>query len=133
MTNEEHQNILILVRRMGTLMEEFHTASLQLSQSLDRNDTVSIKISLEMRQEAIQSIQKTKQALAKQINLLPESTDRERLKDILNGGESGESAAEQALSERAAANIRLYQRILRLDEVISRKMARERSVYAKQE
>lgn len=103
--------------------------SQQLAEAVDRQDHVSIRLLLSMRQAPIFQLKELDSNLRlKENDLEPEQAGHFR--DLLNGGPP-ESEAEAPLAEQVAINQRLLGRVLELDQRISQKMGGERSVYSR--
>jgi cell division FtsZ-interacting protein ZapD len=114
-------------RRMYNLLNEVLDVSRQLTEAVDREDQISIKMLLNMRSEPLENLQKVRRTLEQQVIDLPQE-DRERLATLLNGGEA-RAEAEAGLAAQVGANNRLLRQVVEIDERINRKMAREQSVY----
>lgn len=117
----------IQLRRTYNLLGEVYDLSLQLAEALDRNDSVSAQMILAMRGEPIRQLENTREAIKLQLEAAS-AADRERLRALLNGAPASE-AGEQAFAEQVAANGRLLKQVQELDRGLSRKIAREESVY----
>lgn len=99
----------------------------QMAQALDRQDSVTIRMLLSMRQTPIYELQEIgAQIELKQYDLEAGEVDRFR---ALLAGEVEPEEAERPLAQQTAANRRLLARVVELDREVNRKLAGERSCY----
>ena len=99
----------------------------QLADAVDRDDQVTIRMLISMRQEPTDKLAQAQQALEQQREALPEG-DRERLSALLKGA-AAEAAEEGPLSNQVGLNQRVLKQLVDLDRVVNRKLAREKSIY----
>lgn len=118
---------LVQTKRMGNLLNEVMDLSRQLAEAVDRNDQVTVRLLLTMREEPIDQLKAADQALRDQRDALAPEEAR-RLSELLNGGAAAVES-EEALADQVAANQRRLKQVLELDKAISQKLAREKSVY----
>lgn len=129
MKQEQLEDILVLTKRIGNLFHEVMDISAQLAEAIDRQDEVSMRMIIAMRSEPIDKLAVADRALREHLDALGE--DAERIRAILNGDESRTgNAMEKLLAEQAAMNIRTHRRIMELDKILNRKIAREKSIYS---
>lgn len=122
--------ILVLVKRIGNLFNEVTELSKQLADAVDRRDEVSIKMIIAMRSEPIEKLTIADRALRELLVALDDGEEVARIRAILNGeSEYAVGEQEKILAEQAALNIRTHRRMMELDEVVNRKIAREKSIY----
>ena len=114
-------------KRMCSLLNEIMDLTVQLAQAVDRDDPVSINMLLGMRAEPVLKLQNVRKALELQKDSL-DLDDRERLVELLNG-EPAASYEEKALADQVCSNRRLLSRVIDCDKRISRKLAKENSIY----
>lgn len=130
MKQEQLTEILVLAKRMGALFHDGMELTKQLSDAIDRRDEVSINMLLAMRAEPIEKLTLTDRSIRE---LLAEQEDGEelaRIRTILNGeADRAEDEQERLLAEQAAMNIRTHRKLMELDEVLNRKIAKEKSIY----
>ena len=119
---------LVQLKRMGNLLNEVLDLSQQLAEALDRNDQVSVEMLVAMRQEPIDKLEETDQALRDQLAALPPETGR-RLTDLMNGDSPAE-AHEKLLTDQIAANRRRLSQIIELDKILNQKLSRGKSAYS---
>lgn len=117
----------VQVKRMYSALAETMDATQQLAEAVDRNDQVAIQLLVTMREEPVEKLRKSRQALDQQRQALGEG-DGLRLTRLL-AGEPAESPEEEPLANQVAVNLRLWQQLRDLDKVLNRKLAREKSIY----
>lgn len=130
MKQEQFSSILVLVKRLGNLFHEVEDLTNQLAEAIDRQDEVSIELVASMRYEPIQRMTVANTALREHLAELGESEDGERIRAILNGDSSrAQGEMEQTLAALAAQNIRLHKRLMEKDQIINRRITRNKSIY----
>ena len=112
----------VQARKMYNLLNEVMDISRQLAEAVDRNDQVSVRMLVSMRQTPINQAKEADQALRLQC-----AADG-RLRDLLAGGEA-QTPEEVPLANQIASNARLLKQVINLDQILSRKVAREKSIY----
>lgn len=118
----------VQLKRIYNLFTEILDLSRQLAEAVDRNDGVSMRLLISMRQEPIEKLGVARQSLEQQqASLSPE--DSQHLADLLKGAPAMDST-EKPLAEQVASNSRLLQQVVALDKTISLKLARENSFYS---
>ena len=128
MKQEQLEEILVLTKRIGNLFHEVLDISAQLAEAVDRRDEVSMEMIIAMRSEPINKLKIADRALREQLGSLGE--DSERIRAIMNGDESRAGAGmERLLAEQASMNIRSHRKIMELDEILNKKIGRDKSVY----
>ena len=119
---------LVLMKRIGNLLNETLDLTQQIAEASDRNDQVAIQMLVGMRQEPIEKLEAADQALRDQLYELPDVAASVRLSELLNGTAEPEPE-ERPLTEQVAANKRRLKQVLDLDCILNRKLAREKSIY----
>jgi hypothetical protein len=127
MEDNELLNAQVQARRMYNLLSEVLDISGQLSEAVDRDDQVSIRMLLNMRMEPLEKLQHARRKLEIQCDALPEE-DGLRLASLLNGSPA-QSQAEEGLVAQMNSNTRLLRQLVEMDERINRKLTRGRSFY----
>ncbi|MGI6255440.1 MAG: hypothetical protein ACOYJZ_07375 [Acutalibacter sp.] len=125
--HEDLINALVQAKRLGNALDEVWSCSQQLAEAVDRNDQVSVRLVLSMREEPLTKVRQADTALRSQRNSFPEREDREKFSRLLNGEEEG-SGEEALLSKQMAQNRRSYQRVMDLERRLNQKIARDKSV-----
>ena len=128
MEQSELMNALVQAKRMGNLLSEVLDLSRQMAEAVDRDDHVSLQMLVAMRQEPISKLEQTDQTLQDQVDGMADPEQAARLAALLHGEAAGE-ADEQALASQVASNKRRLQQVIELDKALSRKTARDKSIY----
>lgn len=130
MTKSEWLDLTVLERKKYNLLSEVMDVSRQMGEALDRNDDVSVRMLVAMRQEPILRLEEVKQAVAARLEgLSPE--DRERA-GALREGAGPQGAEEEAYCAQAGSTRRLLERVLELDRRLSRRLAGDNSFYTRE-
>lgn len=128
MKQEDLLEAHVQVKRMSNLLVEVEDLSRQMAEAVDRNDQVTVRMLLSMRQTPIDNLKIAEQTLRQKIASFEVPEDAQRLAALLNGSAPQEDA-EASLAAQVAANARLYNKVIALDKAINRKIAGEKSVY----
>ncbi len=128
MKQEDLLEAHVQVKRMSNLLVEVEDLSRQMAEAVDRNDQVTVRMLLSMRQTPIDNLKIAEQTLRQKIASFEVTEDAQRLAALLNGSAPQEDA-EASLVAQVAANARLYNKVIALDKAINRKIAGEKSVY----
>ena len=127
MTKSDWMDLAVLERKKYSLLSEVMDLSKQLGEVMDRNDDVSVRLLLAMRQEPLLRLQELKQVTdMKKESLSPE--DRERI-SALDQGAAPQGEEETAYQNQAGSARRLLERIVELDERLNRRIAGKDSFY----
>ena len=118
---------LVQAKRMAGLLNEVLDYSQQLGEALNRNDQVSMRLVLSMREEPIAKLKLADRALMRQRDAMPEGEEKKRFISLLNG-EPSDDPQENMLATRMEANKKLLVRVVEIDKVLNRKIAREKSI-----
>ena len=130
MTKSDWLDLTVLERKKYNLLSEVMDLSQQMGEALDRNDDVSVRMLVAMRQEPILGLEEVRQAAAARLeSLSPE--DRERA-GALREGAAPQGADEEAYCIQAGNARRLLERVLELDQRLSRRLAGDNSFYAQE-
>lgn len=117
----------VQLKRVYTALNEALDLTRQMADAADRNDEVAAQLLVSMRQEPTDKLARAHQALDQQRQALP-GADAARLAALLQGAEA-ETAEEAALANQVGLNRRVLKQLVDLDQVVNRKLAREKSVY----
>ena len=130
MTKGEWLDLTVLERKKYNLLSEVMDVSRQMGEAMDRNDDVSVRMLVAMRQEPILRLEEIKQSAAARLeSLSPE--DRERAR-ALREGSAPRGAEEEAYRTQAGGARRLLERVLELDQRLSRRLAGDNSFYTRE-
>lgn len=128
MTKSDWLDLSVLERKKYNLLSEVLDVSQQMGEALDRNDDVSVRMLVAMRQEPILSLEEVQQASsAKLERLSPE--DQERARELREGA-IPQGADEETYQTQAGSTSRLLERVVELDRQLSRRLAGDNSFYA---
>ena len=116
----------VQLKRIYNALNEALDLTRQLADAVDRDDQISTHMLISMRQEPTDRLAQAYQALDQQRQALPAAADR--LAAILKGGEA-ETPEEAPLVSQAGVNRRVLRQLVDLDQVVNRKLAREKSIY----
>lgn len=128
MTKSDWLDLTVLERKKYNLLSEVMDLSRQLGEALDRNDDVSVRLLLAMRQDPILQLEEIKRAVSvKREALSPQELERV---DALNGGATPRDGDETLYHTQASNVRRLLERVLELDQRLNRRVAGKDSFYA---
>lgn len=120
-------NAHVQAKRIYNLLNETMDISLQIAEAMDRDDQIAIGMLVSMREEPVKKLRRARKALEEQRDAL-KPREAEDLSRLLNGGEP-KTEAEEPLAAQVSTNRRLLSRLLELDKVLNRKLARSESIY----
>ena len=101
--------------------------SQQLGEALDRNDRVTLKMLVAMRQDPITRLEEVQAAVRERRAELP-AGDQERV-SALDGGAPPRGEDEQTYQTQEGSARRLLERVIDLDRRLNKRLARGNSVY----
>ena len=128
MMKSDWLDLTVLERKKYNLLSEVMDLSKQLGEAMDRNDDVSVRLLIAMRQEPLLQLQELKHAAdLKKEALSPE--DRERI-SALGQGAAPRGEEETVYQNQSGSARRLLERIVELDERLNRRMGGKDSFYA---
>lgn len=128
MDQKKLTDIHMQTRRIYKLLGEVMDLSQQLADVLDRNDQVAVSMLLGMRNEPIEKLTATKEAIQQLLeDMQPEQA--RRVRDILNGAPA-QCEEEAGLAAQAATNNRLLQQVQEFDKRLNLKITHEQSIYS---
>ncbi len=128
MTKSDWLDLTVLERRKYNLLSEVMDLSQQLGEALDRNDDVSVRLLVSMRQDPILRLEEIKAAIGSKRDSIPPE-EWERVKD-LNGGARPRDEDETVYLNQVSSVRRILERVLELDQRLNRRMAGDDSFYA---
>lgn len=130
MTKNDWLDLTVLERKKYNLLSEVMDVSQQLGEAMDRNDDVSVRLLLAMRQEPILKLEEVQRAVSlKREALSPEDLERVA---ALNGSAAPQSEEETTYRGQAGSVRRLLERVLELDERLNRRMGGKNSFYSQE-
>ena len=122
-------DLQVLERKKYNLLNDVMDLSQQLATAMDRNDQVSVRMLVAMRQEPLTQLEEVKHNLSRR--LLEFSPDDQDLAHRLLQGEAGSSPREQAVADQSNVNRRLLERIIELDRRLNHRLTGDKSSYQK--
>lgn len=128
MTDNEWMELAVLERKKYTSLLEIQDVTRQLAESLDRNDQVSVRMLIAMRQDPLLQLEEVDRGGKVRLAALTEE-DRRRASFLREGGEPG-SSGETTFAEQAGRTRRLLEEVVELDRRVSLRMAGEHSFYS---
>lgn len=122
-------DLQVLERKKYNLLNDVMDLSQQLATAMDRNDQVSVRMLVAMRQDPLTQLEEVKHNLSRR--LLEFSPDDQDLAHRLLQGEAGSSPREQAVADQSNVNRRLLERIIELDRRLNHRLTGDKSCYKK--
>lgn len=128
MTKGDWLDLTVLERKKYNCLSEVLDLSQQMGEAMDRNDDVSVRMLLAMREDPLLQLRELKRAIdAKRESLSPE--ERERVSALYRGADP-QGGEETAYHTQAGSVRRLLERVVELDQRLSRRLGGENSFYA---
>ena len=127
LSKQELDAALAAERAMYRALSEVQDITRELLDAVDRQDQVSVRLFLSMRQEQINQLRDQKELLKKQCGGLPKEGG-DLLRQILSGKKPAGVEGE-ALSLQVERNRALLERTLQADKALSRRLAGRESFY----
>lgn len=127
--SQELLELAVLERKKYNDLNEVLDLTRQLGEALDRNDQVSARMLVAMRQDPILRLEETDRTAKDRRTALPAGV-RQRLEALLAGAQP-QGSEEQTFLEQAGKARSLLERVVELDRRISLRMAGEDSFYKK--
>lgn len=128
MTQDSLMKALVQAKRMNNLFNEVLDLSRQMAEAIDRSDPVSVEMLMAMRQEPIEKLEATEQAMWDLVGDISDPDQAARLDGLIRGAPA-QSPEEQPLADQVAANRRRLNQVLELDKAVSWKLTRDKSIY----
>lgn len=129
MTDKIVMDFHILQRKKYNLLKEVLELSLEIGQSMDRNDQSCLRKNLAMRQDPIAKLSEIKNQTLFELDRLS-ADDAEHIRLVMSG-KKAESKVEQALLQQIQESDLLLDKIMVLDEKINKRVVGKDSVYSK--
>lgn len=127
--SSELLELAVLERKKYNDLNEVMDLTRQLGEALDRNDEVSVRMLVAMRQDPILHLEEVgRTASARKKALSPE--EQERVAALLSGAPA-QDEGERTFQEQAGKARSLLERVVELDRRINLRMAGENSFYHK--
>lgn len=129
MTRDEWLELTVLERKKYNYLTEIQDLTKQLAEALDRNDQVSARMLVAMRQDPIRHLEEVDKGEKARLSTFTEE-ERDRVKALGRGGPPQDDN-ERVYLEQAGKTRRLLEQVVDLDRRVSIRMAGEHSFYQK--
>ena len=129
MTRNDWLELTVLERKKYNFLMELEDLTRQLAEALDRNDQVSAKMLVAMRQDPLLQLEEVDRGEKHREAALPEE-DQERVRILRRDGQARYDG-EDVFLEQVGKTRRLLERVVDLDRRISLRMAGDHSFYHK--
>lgn len=128
MTKGDWMDLTVMERKKYNYLCEVMDLSQQIGATLDRDDVVSLKMLVAMRQDPILALEELNHSIRQRREGLS-SADQARISALLSGIQLPSDQAEQVFCTQAGLAYRELQRVLELDRRINLRIAGENSFY----
>ena len=128
MNTSQWMDLTVLERKKYNYLCEVLDLTQQLGQSMDRNDPVSMRMLVSMRQDPIVALDELNRSIQQRKSEFSPQ-EQERISALLSGA-APDNGAETAFCNQAGLARRQLERVLELDRRISLRMAGDESYYA---
>ena len=129
MTKDDWLELTVLERKKYNYLVELQDLTGQLAENLDRNDQVSVRMLVAMRQDPVRLLAEVDNSGKIRLAALSEE-DRRRAGELLKEGQPRDDG-ERIFLEQAQKTRRLLEQVVAMDRRVSMKMAGESSFYHK--
>lgn len=127
LNQQEWTAALAVERKMYGALSEVLDLTRELSDAVGRQDQVSVRLFLQMRQEQINLLRECREALKKQCQRLPPQ-EGESLRLVL-AGEAPDAPEGNALLLQVRRNRALLERVIELDQRVNQRLGGKKSFY----
>ena len=129
MTKDDWLELTVLERKKYNYLVELQDLTGQLAENLDRNDQVSVRMLVAMRQDPVRLLAEVDNSGKIRLAALSEE-DRRRAGELLKEGQPRDDG-ERIFLEQAQKTRRLLEQVVAMDRRVSMKMAGVNSFYHK--
>ena len=129
MTKDDWLELTVLERKKYNYLVALQDLTGQLAENLDRNDQVSVRMLVAMRQDPVRLLAEVDNSGKIRLAALSEE-DRRRAGELLKEGQPRDDG-ERVFLEQAQKTRRLLEQVVAMDRRVSMKMAGENSFYHK--
>ena len=129
MTKDDWLELTVLERKKYNYLVELQDLTGQLAENLDRNDQVSVRMLVAMRQDPVRLLAEVDNSGKIRLAALSEE-DRRRAGELLKEGQPRDDG-ERIFLEQAQKTRRLLEQVVAMDRRVSMKLAGENSFYHK--
>lgn len=131
LTPEHFSRAMATEKAMYRALTDLEELTGELAQAANRNDRVSLRMYLSLRQEPLEQLAQHKAALDRQCASLPEADGR-MLRELLNQPSPPACPGSEELVRQVARTRALWERVVRADRQISLKLTGSSSFYNKE-
>lgn len=129
MTRDDWLELTVLERKKYNDLTEVQDLTRQLAESLDRNDQVSVRMLIAMRQDPIRLLSEVDRSAKIRLAALGEEAAART--EALRQGAEPQDEGERIFLEQMGKTRRLLEQVVELDRRVSVRMAGEQSFYHK--
>ena len=129
MTRDAWLELTVLEKKKYNYLIEIEDLTKQMAQSLDRNDQVSTRMLVAMRQDPLRHLEEVDKGEKIRLSAFSQE-ERDRVR-ALRQGDPARDPDETVFQNQAGKTRRLLEQVVELDRRISLRMAGERSYYSK--
>ena len=129
MTKNDWLELAVLERKKYNCLVEIEDTTRQLAEALDRNDPVSARMVVAMRQDPLLKLEEVDRDEKHRRSTLPEE-DQDRIRMLLRE-QKARAEGEETFLEQAGRTRRLLERVVELDRRVNLRMAGNQSFYRK--
>lgn len=129
MTRDDWLELTVLERKKYNYLIEVQDVTRQLAETLDRNDQVSARMLVAMRQDPIRQLAEVDDGEKFRLSTFP-AEDQDRA-EALRRGEPPQEEGERIFAEQAGKTRRLLEQVVAMDRRASVQMAGAQSFYHK--
>ena len=129
MTRDAWLELTVLERKKYNYLTEIQDLTKQMAESLDRNDQVSTRMLVAMRQDPLRQLEEVDKGKKARVSALGDA-DRERVK-ALERGDPAQDDSERVYLDQAGKTRRLLEQVVEVDRRVNLRMAGENSFYKK--
>ena len=123
--NEQWMKLLVQLRKRYTALTETLDLTMQMGESLDRNDRTSFSMLLAMRQEPVLRMQELDGNIRRIVEI--DALDIEARWRALVRGDNPQNADEQMIVNQMQQNKRVIERLVPIDSRISQVLSERKS------
>ena len=128
LTEQQLTSVLATARRIYAALSEVLELTGELSASIQRGDSVSVQLFLQLRQEPINQLREYQTNLAQQCRILP-AEDRKELEGLLSGQAPAASPAAPPHQEQLPRTRALWARVVQAARAASGRLCGKDSFY----
>ncbi|MCI8608124.1 MAG: hypothetical protein HFE73_00600 [Firmicutes bacterium] len=129
-TEKDLQDLRLMELKKYSYLSEVMDLSRQIEEAMGRNDQVSIRMLIAMREEPILRLQEVERNLKTRRQEFSQK-EQQKVTDLISGEMAPELDVEKDFVEQVTINRRLIEKVVDLDQKISVRLAGDKSFYQK--